>query len=179
MSEPELSLNEDQWRGGSPFTTTVHMVFGGLSGILLFVLMTVTIVDVVGRYVFNSPLPGGNEIVQFVMAAIIYSGLPSVNRQEGHISVDLLDFITPERAIRPRQIIVNLIAVVVMGVVTWWLLLLAEDLRDSGETWDYLTWKRYTIVYYMFVCAGIGTFIYVLNLARYVRGARRPEPGFI
>ena len=155
------------------------MISGGLSGILLFFLMAVTIVDVAGRYLFNAPLPGGNEIVQLVMAAIIYSALPSVNRQEGHITVDLLDFITPKQVVRIRQILVNLVAVVVLGTITWCLWLLADDLRLNGETWEYLNWKRSPIVYFMVLCSGIGTFIFILNLLRYVRGARRPEPGFI
>ena len=179
ISDTATTPSEDQWRGGSHLTTTIHTVSGGLSGILLFVLMVVTIVDVTGRYLFNAPLPGGNEIVQLVMAAIIYSALPSVNRQEGHISVDLLDFITPKQIVRPRQILVNLVALVVMGVVTWCLWLLAEDLRENGETWEYLNWKRYPIVYFMCVCSGVGTLVVLLNFLRYIRGARRPEPGFI
>jgi TRAP-type C4-dicarboxylate transport system permease small subunit len=179
MSETGKSSTEDQWRGGSQFTTNVHKISGGLSGILLFFLMAVTIVDVAGRYLFNAPLPGGNEIVQLVMAAIIYSALPSVNRQEGHITVDLLDFITPKQVVRIRQILVNLVAVVVLGTITWCLWLLADDLRLNGETWEYLNWKRSPIVYFMFLCSGIGTIIFILNLLRYVRGARRPEPGFI
>lgn len=172
-------MSEDQWRGGSPFTTAIHKVFGGLSGILLFILMMVTIVDVVGRGIFNAPLPGGNEFVQIFMAAIIYGALPSVNRQEGHITVDLLDFITPKAVIRVRQIVITLVQLMVMGTITWCLWQLAEDLREVRETWEYLVWKRYPIVYFMFVCSAIGTFIFLLNLLRYLRGARRPEPGFI
>lgn len=181
MSESESgsTLTEDQWRGGGRFTTAVHTVSGGIAGILLFGLMTVTIIDVAGRYLFNAPLPGGNEIVQLIMAAIIYSALPSVNRQEGHISVDLLDFITPKRIVRTRQILVNLVALVVVGTITWCLWLLADDLRQVGETWEYLNWQRAPIVYFMCLCSGIGTFIILLNLLRYIRGASRPEPGFI
>jgi len=179
MSETELTPNEDLWRSGSPFTTAVHLVSGGTSGVLLFGLMVVTIIDVAGRYVFNAPLPGGSEIVQLIMAAIIYSALPSVNRQEGHISVDLLDAITPKRILRTRQIVVNLIALGVLGTITWCLWLLADSLRQDGETWEYLKWQRAPIVYFMCLCSGIGTIIILLNLLRYIRGARRPEPGFI
>ena len=167
------------WRGGSRLTTAVHAVFGGIAGLLLFALMAITIVDVAGRYLFGAPLPGGNEIIQLAMAATIYSALPSVSRQEGHIVVDLFDTVTPERLVRPRQFMVNGVVLVALATITWCLWLLAEDLRDVGETWEYLTWQRSPIVYLMCFFSLVGTLIVLLNLLRYAQGARRPEPGFI
>ncbi len=170
---------EEPWRTGSRFTTVVHGVFGGISGVLLFCLMGITVVDVAGRYLLGAPLPGGNEIVQLTMAATIYSALPSVNRQEGHIVVDLLDSAVPRTLVRVRQLAVNLVAMMMLGVVTWCLWLLAEDLREVGETWEYLTWHRFPLVYLMCLFSLIGTLVFLFNMLRYARGARRPEPGFI
>ena len=179
MSATGTTPTEGDWRGGGRLTTAVHRVFGGVAGILLFGLMAITVVDVVGRYVFSAPLPGGNEIVQLTMAALIYAALPSVNRQEGHITVDLLDFVTPQTVVRPQRVLINVVSLVVMAAVTWCLWLLAEDLREVGETWEYLGWSRAPIVYFMCLLSFIGALIALLNISRYVGGARRPEPGFI
>jgi TRAP-type C4-dicarboxylate transport system permease small subunit len=179
MQETESVPDEEQWRSGSSLSTAVHLISGGTAGFLLFCLMLITIIDVAGRYIFNAPLPGGSEIIQLIMAGIIYSALPSVNRQEGHITVDLLDAVTPEPVVRVRQILVSLILLVLLGTITWCLWLLAESLRQDGETWEYLKFQRSPIVYFMCLCSAIGTFIILLNLLRYLLGARRPEPGFI
>ncbi|MDH3232924.1 MAG: TRAP transporter small permease [Alphaproteobacteria bacterium] len=175
-SEPDYS---QLWRSGGAFTTAIHGLSGGAAGIVLFALMAVTMVDVVGRYVFSAPLPGGNEIVQILMAAIIYAALPSVCRQEAHITVDLLDGLTPRRVVPFRQMVMNAVGAAVMGTICWCLWLLAERLREDHETWEYLVWERAPVVYFMCVLSGIGAVIFLANLLRYLRGARGPKPGFI
>lgn len=167
------------WRTGGPFTTGIHALFGGAAGFMLFALMSVTMVDVVGRYVFNSPLPGGNEIVQILMAAIIYVALPSVCRQEAHITVDLLDGMTPDRAVPLRQIITNLLAFLILGFVCVCLWIKAEDLVEYGGTFEFLGWPHAPFAYGMSVLSGLAAAVFLANLLRYLRGARKPTPGFI
>lgn len=167
------------WRSGGRLTTTIHVIFGGAAGILLFTLMSVTMVDVVGRYVFNSPLPGGNELVQILMAAIIYVALPSVCRQEGHITVDLLDALTPEKAVPVRQIVTNLAAFGILAFICWCLWVKAEDLVETKGTFEFLTWPHAPFAYGMAVLSGVAALVFLANLMRYLRGARQPEPGFI
>ena len=167
------------WRSGGRLTTALHIVFGGAAGILLFALMSVTMIDVVGRYVFNSPLPGGNEIVQILMAAIIYVALPSVCRQEGHITVDLLDALTPAKVVPIRQIVTNLAAFVILAFICWCLWIKAEDLVETKGTFEFLTWPHAPFAYGMAVLSGVAALVFLANLMRYLRGALRPEPGFI
>lgn len=168
-----------RWSSGDRFTTWIHVVFGGVAGILLFFIMAVTVIDVVGRYLFNSPLPGGFEITQFLMAALIYSALPSVSRQESHITIDLLDPFTPAAVIPVRQVLVNLIAAVCMGIIAWKLWELAEKIREYGDVTEYLRMSRAPIIYFMAALSALATIVLVANVFRYLRGARTPAPGFI
>jgi len=179
QGRPEAWDDPDSWRRGSRFTTGVHAVSGGAAGLLLFALMAVTMADVVGRDLFSSPLPGGNEIVQILMAGIIYAALPSVCRQEGHITVDLLDGLTPMKIVPFRQVLLNFSGFVILGAICWCLWLLAQDLRGAKETWEYLDLARAPTVYFMCAMSGAGALIFLVNLLRYFRGARAPEPGFI
>ena len=176
---PEDPEQSDVWRTGGGLTTWIHVLFAGSGGVLLFVLMAVTMVDVVGRYVFSAPVPGGNEIVQILMAAIIYMALPSVCRQEAHITVDLLDGLTPKRAVPVRQIVVNLTACVILGFVCWSLWVKAEDLNETGGTFEFLKWPHAPVAYVMCAFAGVAALVLLANLLRYLRGATRPHPGFI
>jgi len=179
QERPEAWDDPDLWRKGTRLTTGVHATFGGVAGVLLFALMMVTTADVVGRDLFSSPLPGGNEIVQILMAGIIYAALPSVCRQEGHITVDLLDSLTPRKILPIRQVILNFSGFVILGAICWCLWLLAEDLRGAKETWEYLDLARSPTVYFMCAMSGAGALVFLVNVLRYLRGARTPEPGFI
>lgn len=71
--------------------------------VLLFGTMMVTCVDVVGRYFLNAPLPGGFELTEVMMAALIFLGMPLVTAKDEHIKVDILDFFVSAR-IRRLQV---------------------------------------------------------------------------
>ena len=45
---------------------------GVTSATVLFLMMMITAVDVIGRYVFNKPLAGGFEITEMLLAALIF-----------------------------------------------------------------------------------------------------------
>lgn len=51
----------------------------------------VTVIDVSGRYAFNSPIPGGVEIIEFLLGLTIFSALPLVTVKRSHITVELFD----------------------------------------------------------------------------------------
>ena len=43
--------------------------------LLLFLMMAITFVDVIGRYLFNAPIFGAAEMIQFLLAGTVFSGL--------------------------------------------------------------------------------------------------------
>lgn len=62
-----------------------------LSGIALLLMMLQINLDVIGRFVFNEPLPGTTEIVTaYLMVAIVFLPLARVEMADAHISVDLV-----------------------------------------------------------------------------------------
>ncbi|MBV0934260.1 TRAP transporter small permease [Marinobacterium weihaiense] len=62
-----------------------------VSASVLFFLMALTCVDVVGRYLFNSPLHGGTEMTEIGLAVMVFAAMPVITWRGGHIVVDLLD----------------------------------------------------------------------------------------
>jgi TRAP-type C4-dicarboxylate transport system permease small subunit len=67
-----------------------------IAGTLLTCLMLLTAVDVVMRYVFNSPIRGSFEIAELLVALLMFSGFPLVSINNQHVSIDLLDnFFSP------------------------------------------------------------------------------------
>jgi len=174
----EFPAHEQARRPGRT-TRLIHTSFGGLAGIVLFVIMLITVVDVIGRYLLNAPLPGGFEITQLLMAALIYAGLPSVSRQESHVTIDILDGVTPSWLVRPRLVVVNTVCAIVLGTVSWQLWLYADKIKAYGDVTEYLLIPRAPIIYYMSVLSGIGAVVFVANVVRYLRGHRAPASGFV
>ncbi len=53
--------------------------FHSISAITLFALMLITCIDVVGRYVFNSPFTGSTELIKMAVGIAIFSILPIIS----------------------------------------------------------------------------------------------------
>jgi TRAP-type C4-dicarboxylate transport system permease small subunit len=64
-------------------------LLGAALALAMFGMMAVTFVDVVGRYLFNMPVPGASELVQLLMATVVAAGLPLVTHARQHVTVDL------------------------------------------------------------------------------------------
>lgn len=63
-----------------------------LSASLSLIAMTlITVVDVCARYLFNRPIYGSGEMIQYLLAIAVFSGLFIVNQEKGHVSVTLLE----------------------------------------------------------------------------------------
>lgn len=145
---------------------------GGLAGALLVLMMLVTVVDVAGRYLLNAPLPGAFEMTQFLMAAIVYAGLPRVSQKDGHITIDLLDSVTP-RGLRPlRDLAIHAVCLAAFGVLAWRLWLLAGEAAEWGDITQYLRWPLAPIIWFGSGLSAVAAVIHMGKLFAILRGER-------
>lgn len=139
--------DEKFWRWFDRFLTIT-------SGVPLFVLMCITVVDVVGRYVFGNPLPGGFELTELFLAVTVFASLPLVERREEHISIDLLDNRYTSQARRWRRAIVFGVCAVSMGAITWQLFSRAAGVGRDAMTTAVLLIPMAPVAYFIaFMCA--------------------------
>ena len=58
--------------------------------IFILILMVLTAAEIIGRYAFNSPIPGYVEDVELMMAAIVFLGIAYTQRVGAHIRMDMI-----------------------------------------------------------------------------------------
>ncbi len=95
-----------------------------IAGAALVAIMLIMTVDAIGRYVLTSPLTAAFELVQLLMAVLIFSAMPVVTLRREHVVVDLFENFIPGRA----------------RTVVAWLVLVACFLISAGYSW--VLWKR-------------------------------------
>ncbi len=62
----------------------------GIAGIALLAMMTIVILDVVGKYMFNQPVQGTLEIVAYyLMVPVVFLPLAHTEYSEEHIRIEL------------------------------------------------------------------------------------------
>jgi TRAP-type C4-dicarboxylate transport system permease small subunit len=130
-----------------------------LAAATLFALMVMTFLDVMLRSIFNNPIEAATELTRLFMAIMVFSSLPVISWNNGHIVVDLLDSWFGETASRIRDGVINLAC----GVALAWPALrvwqLADRARQYGDVTEYLQIPQFYIAYFIavstFITAGL------------------------
>ena len=131
------------------FDRVVAPALGALAALVLFAMMTLTCVDVIGRYFFSRPIFGGFELTEMMLAAMIFLGLPLVTLRNEHITVDVLDPVTPDWLFRVQHIVACAIGMLSTGYLAWRLWMRATTLYTAGETTAQLKIKLGYLAYSM------------------------------
>lgn len=120
-----------------------------LSAMCLLGIMCLTVVEVIGRYGFNSPVFGRQDVAQALLACSIFLTFPVVAIRGEQICVDLLDhFFTPRFAFY-RDVLIGLIISGTLITMGYWLFLRAEKIMTRGITSELLFIPKFPLVYFI------------------------------
>jgi TRAP-type C4-dicarboxylate transport system permease small subunit len=60
-----------------------------ISGTFVLIMMLMTTLDVICRYIFNSPIQGNYELQPLLLVGVVYLAVSSIQAKRSHISLDL------------------------------------------------------------------------------------------
>ncbi len=143
------------------------------SAIVLFVMMMLTTVDVVGRYIFNAPINGGFELTEMLLAALIYCGLPLVSQRREHIVIDTFDPLMSARVKRSLDMFAEIACSLALGGIGYLIFRRAARVAEYGDTTSVLTLPLAPVVYLM------GTMLVIAGLIHLslILVPHRPDDG--
>jgi len=128
---------------------------GVAASAILFVLMVITFVDVVSRYVLNHPLAGTFEITELMLLVLIFAGLPLVSHADEHVTMDFIDKMIGERARMLLRRLVDAVCSGAMFFLAWQVWVKAERLASYGDTTDVMRIPISPFVYFMAVMVAL------------------------
>ena len=141
----------------------VDAVLGVAASAILFCMMVLTFVDVVGRYLFNAPIPGGFEITELMLLVLIFAGLPLVSRADEHVTMDFVDHLLSARTKRFMVRASHVVCAAIMFFLTWQVWLKAGKIAGYGDTTDVMKIPVGPFVYFMAVMIGLTGLVHVLK----------------
>lgn len=109
-------------------------------------MMLLTVVDVIGRF-FKHPIFGSVELVGFLAVIAIAAALPYTDKMDGHVGVEILVRLMPERYQLWIHLITRILSLGLFCLITWQMFLYAADIRQTGEVSMNLEFPIYYIVY--------------------------------
>lgn len=124
----------------------VKNIFLVLSASSLAMMMFLTALDVGLRYIFNSPISGALEVVEYMMALIVPFALTITAFNKAHIGVDLVVERFPLRFRMVVACVTNLMVFALYAVITCQNFLNIPEQYDSGMTSAVLLIPHYPFV---------------------------------
>ncbi len=158
---------------------TLRRALGLVGAALLVLMMLVTFGDVIGRNL-GRPIPGAKEATQVMLAALVFVMLPLVTRVRGHIAVDLLDELVPERLKALQEAAICAMGAVALHVGAQALHMQAARAFRLGDRVAYIGVPTGPIVTFMAIACTLAALAFALNgalaLWRLVRGPGCADP---
>jgi TRAP-type C4-dicarboxylate transport system permease small subunit len=87
--------------------------------LVLFLMMMLTVVNIIGRNFFGSPLSGTTEICSFMLLLIIALGIGAAAFERRHIKVDLIMDRLPKKVQLNIDIVMLILTFIYLGLMTW------------------------------------------------------------
>ena len=144
-------------------------VLGFLAALVLMLLMIITFIDVLGRYLFSAPLPGAFELTEIMMSMLIFAGLPLVSRANQHVTVNLIVGILSPIILHFQRLITQAIMAVVLAVMAWRMWIKAEEMLEQGDETAYLLLPIAPVAVFMTLMMAVSTLIVAIQFKRNFR----------
>lgn len=169
--------------GASEGARSSAWLYGALKATVatvLFAMAAITFVDVIGRYVFNAPIPGTFEIVGLLLGVVTFSALPLVTRDQAHITVDLFDSFIKGGFRKVRQFVILAGSAAVTAFFAERLLATAIDEYRADYVTEYFGITRAPLLIVLSLLCLVTCLILVAMTWRYLTGRlESPPPGGI
>lgn len=160
----------------SAFRTGARALLRGLCALGALAMMMITVVEVIGRYGLNSPVPGSNELVELALGLTIMAGMPLVSAQGTHIAVSLIEGLRDRRWYPGLQWVIELFCLVGACFLAYALAVRAVRLHETQENAQVLRFLLWPVVGVIAFFWGATAWSHLVRLTQKKReAADRPD----
>lgn len=156
--------------GGTWPGALIRRALSAVMAALIFAMMGLTTVDVGARYLFAAPLPGGFEIMQFMMALLIFSALPLVTWNDGHIVVSIFEGWFRGRIRYVHRTFVLMVSAGAVGLISWRMWRQGDVLAEGQQITGFLEWPIAPLAYVMSGLGAVTLVILLIMIWQHLRG---------
>ena len=143
----------------------LEVLCSALAASALFAIMWLTLIDVSGRKLISTSVPGSLELTELLMVVVIFAGLPLVSLRGEHVVFDSLDPYLPAGLRRFQDAVVDLLCALALGGVAWLMWVKAGQMTEYGDTTSQLKITQGPFVYLMSLLCALTALVHLLLLA--------------
>jgi TRAP-type C4-dicarboxylate transport system permease small subunit len=146
-------VNRIAWR--------IERFLGVISAAIILCVMLFVSAEVIGRQVFNSPIPGHLELSELLMPAIVFLAIAYTQSTGGHVRMTIAIDHLPPGWRHVTEIVVKVLAIAVYSVLCFY------SAKHAYRTWlfdDVTMSPPYFLIWPAAVMAPIGIFLVTLRI---------------
>jgi TRAP-type C4-dicarboxylate transport system permease small subunit len=143
-------------------------------GTVLAVLMTVIIVEVVGRYAFNAPLYGSLDLVVVLLVLAVSCAIGYGGRTGAHVTADMVTTLVGPKFEWISGVCIKVLAAGVTAIWSWRLFVTGQTAARLGESTQLLNIPFAPV--YQALAVGVGLYAAVLVIEALALAAKREVP---
>lgn len=133
-----------------------------IGGVLLCLAAGLVTVSVLGRWLFNRPVPADYELVEVTIGVAAFSFLGYAQARNGHIAVDTFTLALPRRVTQRIDGLWDLLLAAFLAFFAWGLFTGGLEARQYGTTLIQLPWPIWPVY---LVCAVLAGFASIIGLS--------------
>ncbi len=147
---------------------SISKVMAVLAAVVLFLMMLLTVGDVIGRYFFNTPIKGTWEIVGLSLVFAATWGFAYCQLKKSHINVTVLLDRFPPRVRAILTVISLFFGLVGFSLISWRMVLQAQKyfLMTRGNVTDTLNLPYAPFMLGLAIGAGVMSLMLILDIVR-------------
>ena len=131
------------------------------TALALAAIMVLMVVDVTGRYVFNSPVPGAGELIELLMGIVIFSALPLTTAHGEHVKLDYFDGVIKGAAGRIIRFAVEIASASIVAFLAWRVAVKAGTILQYRDTTPFLNIPIGPIAVFVAAATAVTALIFV------------------
>lgn len=146
-----------------------------VAAIIVFALMMTTLLDVIGRNLFNHPLRGAIELTEIGLVALSFLLLPIIAAQGRHIVADVADVLHSRLLDVAKVVLTAGLGFVLFAVIAWRTWIQAGRAASYNDITPSLGIQLAPVLYCVAILAGFTAVCFLLplrGLPGIVRGDR-------
>ena len=140
-----------------------------IGGAGVVIMLGLTVADIIGIKVFNSPVPGGIEIVGFLGVIITAFGMAYTEAEHGNIQVEFFISRLPRRIGAVCAAFVSVLGFVLFALLAWQSVKYGISLQQSGEVSMTSRIPFYPFVYAIAFCCIPVCFILLVKIMKNIK----------
>ena len=155
--------NEKVIRHSARIIGALSRFVNGLGACILVAMMLLVVIDVSMRFLFNRPVEGSFELVEFMVAVIVCMAMAFCGLKKGHTTVE---FLVSRFSVRAQAVIDglnSLVSAALFILISWGSVGQAAMLKESESITTVLEIPLYPFLWVLALCSGLLGLVFLLQ----------------